>query len=92
MIHEIEQFGIKLYSEQDDFPKKPPLTYETYNATLQQHLMKFKSEIIAVEKDLMKQGTYNETLNIRENIIFPIYDYKIYFQTASLHFCLCHRH
>lgn len=56
MIYDIEQFGIRLYSEHDDFCKKPPLTYETYNAILRQHLMNFKKEIIDIEKTLMKQG------------------------------------
>ncbi|XP_050477296.1 gamma-tubulin complex component 5 isoform X4 [Bombus huntii] len=55
MIRDLEQFGIRLYSMEDDFCKKPPLTYETYNAILRQHLMKFRKKIIAIEKSLMKQ-------------------------------------
>ena len=56
MIRDIEQFGIRLYSEQNNFCKKAPLTYETYNAILRQHLMKFKEKIIDIEKILVKQG------------------------------------
>lgn len=62
MIYDIEQFGIRLYSKQDDFCKKPPLTYETYNAILRQHLIQFKNEIINIEKILMKQGINNNLL------------------------------
>lgn len=62
MIHDIEQFGIRLYSKQNDFSKKPPLTYETYNAILRQHLIQFKNEIINIEKILMKQGINNNFL------------------------------
>lgn len=56
MIHDIEMFGIDLYSEQDGFYKKAPFTYEAYNAALRQHLIKFKNEIINIEKNFMKQG------------------------------------
>ncbi|XP_053979721.1 gamma-tubulin complex component 5 isoform X1 [Hylaeus volcanicus] len=55
MIYDIEQFGIDLYSERDGFSKKPPLTYEAYNAALEQHLINFKNKIIDIEKNLMKQ-------------------------------------
>lgn len=74
MIHDLEQFGIRLYSMEDDFCKKPPLTYETYNAILRQHLMKFRKKIIAIEKSLMKQGKsffiFNRFINIF--VIFTI--------------------
>lgn len=77
MIRDIEQFGIRLYSEQDNFCEKPPLTYETYNAILRQHLMKFKEKIIDIEKILVKQGknffTINKFINIFINLLFYIY-------------------
>lgn len=56
MINNMEQFGTELYLVQDGFSKKPSLTYETYNAALKRHLMKFKNEINNIEKKLMKQG------------------------------------
>lgn len=54
MLRDMEEFGSDLY--QDGLCNKPPLTYEAYNAALKQHLLKFKNEIVDIEKKLMKQG------------------------------------
>ncbi|XP_076661512.1 gamma-tubulin complex component 5 isoform X1 [Halictus rubicundus] len=55
MIREIERFGEEIYTKGNGLCKKPPFTYEAYNAVLRQHLMKFKNEIIDIEKRFMKQ-------------------------------------
>ncbi|CAL7943536.1 unnamed protein product [Xylocopa violacea] len=77
MLHNIEQFGIKLYSNQSDFCKKPPLMYETYNAILKQHIMKFKNEIINIEKDLMKQDGTSTFLSLSSTLKKSLYSIKI---------------
>jgi len=38
--------------------QNPPLTYEAYNAALRQYLYEFKSEVVNMEKDIMKQGKF----------------------------------
>ncbi|XP_012342126.1 gamma-tubulin complex component 5 isoform X2 [Apis florea] len=80
MIHDIEQFGIRLYSKQDDFSKKPPLTYETYNAILRQHLIQFKNEIINIEKILMKQDSNFTFLSLSSILKKNLYNIKILYE------------
>ncbi|XP_076753007.1 gamma-tubulin complex component 5 isoform X2 [Xylocopa sonorina] len=77
MLHDIEQFGIKLYSDQGDFCKKPPLMYETYNAILRQHVMKFKNEIINIEKNLMKQDGTSTFLSLSSTLRKSLYSIQI---------------
>lgn len=60
MIHDIERFGADLqptYNQKSEF-WNPPLTYEAYNAALGRHLHKFKSKVIDIEKDVLKQGKF----------------------------------
>ncbi|CAK9832549.1 Gamma-tubulin complex component 5 [Anthophora retusa] len=77
MICDIEEFGVKLYSEQDNFCKKPPLTYETYNAILREHLMKFKNEINDIEKNLMRQDKTFTFLSLSSILKKNLYSIKI---------------
>jgi len=58
MIYDIEKFGTDLQSTYNEELglQNPPLTYEAYNAALRQYLYEFKSEVINMEKDIMKQG------------------------------------
>ncbi|XP_076397940.1 gamma-tubulin complex component 5 isoform X2 [Megachile rotundata] len=80
MIHEIEQFGTELYLEQDGLNKKPPLTYETYNSILRQHLIKFKCKIIDLEKDVMKQDKITTLLSLSSILNKNLYNIKILYQ------------
>jgi len=60
MIYDIEKFGADLqptYNEELEL-QNPPLTYEAYNAVLRQYLYEFKSEVVNMEKDIMKQGKF----------------------------------
>ncbi|KOC65482.1 Gamma-tubulin complex component 5 [Habropoda laboriosa] len=77
MIRDIEEFGVKLYSEQNSICKKPPLTYETYNAILREHLMKFKNEIIDIEKNLMQQDKTFTFLSLSSILKKNLYSIKI---------------
>lgn len=57
MIHDVERFGADLqstYNQESEF-SSPPLTYEAYNAALGRHLYEFKSKIIDIEKNVLKQ-------------------------------------
>lgn len=60
MIHDVERFGADLqstYNQESEF-SSPPLTYEAYNAALGRHLYEFKSKIIDIEKNVLKQGKF----------------------------------
>ncbi|XP_076183566.1 gamma-tubulin complex component 5 isoform X2 [Ptiloglossa arizonensis] len=80
MIHDIEMFGIDLYSEQDGFYKKAPFTYEAYNAALRQHLIKFKNEIINIEKNFMKQDNCLTLLSLSMLLKKHLYSIKILYE------------
>ncbi|KZC05180.1 Gamma-tubulin complex component 5 [Dufourea novaeangliae] len=80
MIHEIEQFGVEIYSKENSLYKKPPLTYEAYNAALRQHLMKFKNEIIDIEKNLMKQDETFTFLSLSTLLKTHLYNIKILYE------------
>lgn len=60
MIYDIERFGVDLQStcNQNSKLKSPPLTFEAYNAALQQHLCEFKTEMVNIEKNIVKQGEF----------------------------------
>jgi len=60
MICDIERFeaDLKPRYNQNSEPQNPPLTYEAYNAALKQYLYEFKTEIVNIEKDIMKQGKF----------------------------------
>lgn len=64
MIYDIERFGADLQStyNQDSESQSPPLTYEAYNAALKQHLCEFKTEVVSMEKDIMKQGKFTQLI------------------------------
>ncbi|KAK1132289.1 hypothetical protein K0M31_016408 [Melipona bicolor] len=87
MIRDIEQFGIRLYSKQDNFCKKPPLTYETYNAILRQHLMKFKEKIIDVEKILVKQDSNLTFLSLSSILKKNLYSIQILHEIHKKSIC-----
>ncbi|XP_026670394.1 gamma-tubulin complex component 5 isoform X2 [Ceratina calcarata] len=80
MIHDIEQFGIELYTEQGILCKKPPLTYETYNATLRQHLMTFKNGITEIEKKLMRQDSSFTLLSLSSILKKNLYSVRILYE------------
>lgn len=70
MIYDIERFGADLqpaYNEESEL-RSPPLTYEAYNAALRQHLNEFKTEVINMEKDIMKQEKCNTFLSLSANL------------------------
>ncbi|XP_072754778.1 gamma-tubulin complex component 5 isoform X1 [Anoplolepis gracilipes] len=70
MIHDIEKFGADLqptYSQESDL-WNPPLTYEAYNAALGRHLYEFKSKIIDMEKDVVKQEHCNTFLSLSASL------------------------
>ena len=58
MIRELEEFAKRLYSQdkRSEEVQKPPLTYEAYNAAVQQYLLKMKEEIVRIEQNFMAQG------------------------------------
>lgn len=60
MIYDIEKFGADLQPshDQDSKLKSPPLTFEAYNAALKQHLYEFKTEMVNIEKNIVKQGEF----------------------------------
>lgn len=59
MIYDIEKFGADLQlSDQNSKLKSPPLTFEAYNAALKQHLYEFKTEMVNIEKNIVKQGEF----------------------------------
>ena len=60
MICELEEFGERLRSQIQilDEIRKPPLTYEAYNAAIQQYLVNMKKEIVKIEQKFMAQGIY----------------------------------
>ncbi|KYN21845.1 Gamma-tubulin complex component 5 [Trachymyrmex cornetzi] len=82
MIYDIEKFGsdLQLTYNQESELQSPPLTYEAYNAVLRQYLYEFKTEVINMEKDIMKQENCNTFLSLSAklrrhlNIINIIYD------------------
>ncbi|XP_078039159.1 gamma-tubulin complex component 5 [Augochlora pura] len=80
MIREIEQFGIEIYSEESSLCKKPPFTYEAYNAALGNHLMKFKNEIIEIEKMFMKQDESLTLLSLSTLLKKRLYNIKILYE------------
>ncbi|XP_076640247.1 gamma-tubulin complex component 5 isoform X1 [Colletes latitarsis] len=87
MIHDIEKFGNDLYSEQDDFYNKPPLTYEAYNAALGQHLIKFKNKILDIEKNLMKQDNCFTFLSLSTLLKKHLYNVKILYEVHKKAIC-----
>nr|XP_034190148.1 gamma-tubulin complex component 5 isoform X2 [Osmia lignaria] len=87
IIYDIEKFGTDLYVEQDGLNKKPPLTYETYNSILKQHIMKFKSEIIDIEKELMKQDKTYTLLSLSSVLKKNLYNLKILHQVHKKAVC-----
>lgn len=60
MMYDIEKFGsdLQLTYDQESELQSPPLTYEAYNAALRQYLYEFKTEVVNMEKDIMKQGMF----------------------------------
>jgi len=60
MIYDIEKFGsdLQLTYNQELELQSPPLTYEAYNAALRQYLYEFKTKVVNMEKDIMKQGKF----------------------------------
>lgn len=58
MLHELKEFGEKLYSRgiESEEVQKPPLTYEAYNAAVQQYLLRMKKEVVRIEQKFMAQG------------------------------------
>ncbi|XP_077272317.1 gamma-tubulin complex component 5 isoform X2 [Temnothorax americanus] len=70
MIYDIERFGADLQPtyNQDSELQSPPLTYEAYNAALKQHLCEFKTEVVDIEKDIIKQENCNTFLSLSANL------------------------
>ncbi|XP_024868902.1 gamma-tubulin complex component 5 isoform X2 [Temnothorax curvispinosus] len=70
MIYDIERFGADLQPtyNQDSELQSPPLTYEAYNAALKQHLCEFKTEVVNIEKDIIKQENCNTFLSLSANL------------------------
>ncbi|KAL0104636.1 hypothetical protein PUN28_017403 [Cardiocondyla obscurior] len=66
MIYDIERFEADLQSIYGENSKiqSPPLTYEAYNAALKQHISEFKTEVISIEKNIMKQENCNTLLSL----------------------------
>ncbi|XP_011160676.1 gamma-tubulin complex component 5 [Solenopsis invicta] len=70
MMYDMERFGGDLqpiYNQESEL-QNPPLTYEAYNAALRQHLYEFKTEVINMEKDIMKQENCNTFLSLSSNL------------------------
>ncbi|XP_012522259.1 gamma-tubulin complex component 5 isoform X2 [Monomorium pharaonis] len=70
MLYDIERFGANLQStyNQESKLQSPPLTYEAYNAALRQHLYEFKTEMVNIEKDIIKQENCNTFLSLSSNL------------------------
>ncbi|CAL1675989.1 unnamed protein product [Lasius platythorax] len=86
MIHDIERFGADLqptYNQESEL-WSPPLTYEAYNAALGRHLYEFKSKIINIEKDVLKQENCNTFLSLSANL-------RKYFNTIRILHDVHHR-
>ncbi|KAL6267426.1 hypothetical protein P5V15_000502 [Pogonomyrmex californicus] len=70
MIRDIEKFGTDLqpiYNQELEL-QSPPFTYEAYNAALRQFLFEFKTEVIKMEKNVMKQEKCNTLLSLSANL------------------------
>ncbi|EZA47650.1 Gamma-tubulin complex component [Ooceraea biroi] len=70
MIHDIQKFGADLQpicNEKSEL-QSPPLTYEAYNAAVNQHLYEFRTKVINVEKDVMKQENCNTLLSLSADL------------------------
>ncbi|XP_011858715.1 PREDICTED: gamma-tubulin complex component 5 isoform X2 [Vollenhovia emeryi] len=70
MIHDIERFGTDLQPicNENSELQSPPLTYEAYSSALKQHLCEFKTEVINMEKDIMKQENCNTLLSLSADL------------------------
>ncbi|XP_033207216.1 gamma-tubulin complex component 5 [Belonocnema kinseyi] len=70
IIHELEEFGKKLYSRgiESEEIQKPPLTYEAYNAAVQQYLLRMKEEVVRIEQKFMAQEGSNTFLTISKEL------------------------
>ncbi|XP_031830564.1 gamma-tubulin complex component 5 isoform X2 [Nomia melanderi] len=80
MIHKMEQFNAEIYSKDNGLYKKPPFTYEAYNAALGCHLMKFKNEIIDIEKRFIKQDESLTLLSLSILLREHLYNIKILYE------------
>ena len=80
MIGEIEKFGKSLYDRESASTedKLPPVTYVDYNAALVEHLNELKLGIVAIEREIMKQGT---NCNDRSNGTYNIANQKFHSST-----------
>ncbi|XP_076685687.1 gamma-tubulin complex component 5 isoform X2 [Andrena cerasifolii] len=87
MIHDMEEFGSDLYLEQGGLCNKPPLTYEAYNAALKQHLLKFKNEIVDIEKKLMKQDESFTFLSLSTLLKNNLYTVRILYEVHKKSVC-----
>ncbi|KAG7205799.1 hypothetical protein KM043_007744 [Ampulex compressa] len=86
MMHEIEQFGVKLHLKNNavQIYKKPPFTYEAYYMAIKKQLIKIKSELIIIEKDVMRQECINTLLSVSTLLKKHINEIKVLYEIHKI--------